>query len=202
MKDSNHRIAVQDHVYPPSEDTFLLLDAIEVAPDESFLEVGCGSGYILVNAATISYRIIGLDCSFEAVKNTKQNLLHNDLYEKAEVFVSDLLKAIAPDSRFDVIAFNPPYLPSDEDRTELDHALVGGIRGTEVTERFLQQAMQHVSPEGRIYTMVSSLSDYGRFERLVENEGFEMTTVQTGVFFFERLSVIGVASSRKSFYKT
>jgi release factor glutamine methyltransferase len=202
MKDNHLKIIVQNHVYPPSEDTFLLLDAIEVSPSESFLEVGCGSGYILANAASISFRAIGLDFSFAAVRNTKQNLLSNNMEENAEVLLSDLLDAFLPNTRFDVIVFNPPYLPSDEDGTGLDHALIGGIRGSEITERFVRQAMQHLSPSGRIYTIVSSLSGHSQLERCIEDAGFEMTTVESGAFFFERLSVIRVTSSRKPFYKS
>ena len=44
-------IDVSADVYNPSDDSYLLLKVVEVSPDESFLDVGTGTGLVAVHAA-------------------------------------------------------------------------------------------------------------------------------------------------------
>jgi len=38
-------------VYPPSEDSILLIRCLDVAPGEKVLEIGCGSGIVSLHCA-------------------------------------------------------------------------------------------------------------------------------------------------------
>jgi len=190
VNDDRPNITVFPGVYPPSEDTYLLLDTIDIRKDDEFLEVGCGAGLITLTAAGITRSIVSVDSSLEAVRNTIENLKRNDLYNDCHVIESDLLGALAPSIKFSVIIFNPPYLPLDDEQTDFDHALVGGKVGTELTQRFVKQAVNHLLSAGRIFVVVSNLADIDSIRRTMIECGFEVEMVSEKSLFFEKIQVL------------
>jgi release factor glutamine methyltransferase len=185
-----HNITVFPGVYPPSEDTYLLLDALEIRPDDTFLEVGCGAGLITLTAAKTTPNVVSVDSSLEAVRNTLENLKRNSLYGKCHIFESDLLGAITPTVKFSLIVFNPPYLPQDDERTDLDHVLIGGFTGTELTQRFIRQAVNHLVIGGRIFVVVSNLADIDSIRNTMIHCGFVVESVSEESLFFEKIQVL------------
>jgi len=177
-------------VYQPSEDTYLLLDAIELGPTDSFLEIGCGSGLLSVAAAKTAETVVATDVSLKAVRNTQENLIRNSLEHRCAVLQSDLLSAIDPDSEFSVIAFNPPYLPKDEYMTDMDGALVGGMVGVEMTERFLREIPPYLQNHASVYVVVSSLADVDRVEAAMLRIGLHVEKLASKKLFFETLQVL------------
>ena len=190
MKEPLFDIQVSSDVYPPSADTYLLLDSVETKPDDVLLEVGCGSGYITVNLCERVKKAVALDISQAAVRNTIQNLERNQLLHQCDVIQSDLLTVFSPQCKFSLIIFNPPYLPRDDFETSLDHALVGGETGIELTERFLENAVRHLESAGRIYVIVTSLSDVERIESIMEEHSLHPKVVGKTSLFFERILVL------------
>jgi release factor glutamine methyltransferase len=190
VDDDRPNIIVFPGVYPPSEDTYLLLDSIDIRLDDKFLEVGCGAGLITLAAAKRTSNIMSIDSSFEAVHNTLENLKRNDLYNNCHVVESDLLGALAPSVKFSLIVFNPPYLPQDVELTDLDHALVGGQTGTELTQRFVKQAVNHLMKGGRIFVVVSTLADIESIRKTMIECGFTIHTVSEESLFFEKIQVL------------
>ncbi len=76
-----------------------------------------------------------------------------------EVVQNDLFSGIR--GTFDLILFNPPYLPTlPEDRIDdwLEYALDGGMSGREVIIRFAEDAGRVLAPGGRILLLISSLT--------------------------------------------
>jgi release factor glutamine methyltransferase len=183
-------IVVFPDVYPPSEDTYLLLDAIDVRADDTFLEVGCGAGLITVVAANQAQSTVSIDSSYVAASNTRENLRRNNQTRNCHVFESDLLAALAPSVRFSLIVFNPPYLPQDHEHTDLDHALVGGEAGTELTQRFIRQAADHLLEGGRIFVVVSNLANIESVKQTMIDCGFKVDTVSEVALFFEKIQVL------------
>ncbi len=195
MRALNIRIRTDPSVYPPSEDTFLLVDALHITEDDTVFEVGCGSGYVAITAATTAKRVYAADISPTAVKNTIDNARLNGVYQRIAVFQSDLLSGVRRDARFDVIAFNPPYLPRDDDVTSLDDALIGGYDGTEIAVKFIRQAAKHISGDGAVYVVASSLGDVDALEREMRQQGLVVVRVAKEKLFFEELYVLrGVPS--------
>ena len=60
---------------------------------------------------------------------------------KIPSITSDLFDKIPKNKKFDIVAFNPPYLPEDkrEDK-ESQLTTTGGKKGNEITLRFLKKA--------------------------------------------------------------
>jgi release factor glutamine methyltransferase len=182
-------IDVFDGVYPPSEDTYLLLDAVEIMPTDILLEVGCGAGLGTVIAASRARLVLAVDISIEAVRNTRKNLQRNRL-EHAEVFQSDLMSAISTRYKFSMILFNPPYLPADEDHIDMDYAHIGGQEGNELTQRLVVEAAHHLLEGGRLFLVVSTLANMGAIERTLEQNGFETECIAEKSLFFERIQIL------------
>lgn len=176
-------------VYPPSGDTYLLLDSIRITSDDEFLEVGCGAGLITLKGAERARSAISIDVSIDAVRNTKENLRRNGLDQNCAVFQSDLLSSIDSSTKFSLIVFNPPYLPVDDMSTNLDHALIGGHTGAEVTQRFIPQAANHLIKGGRVYVVVSTLADSEAIWKTMSDCSLSVEIVSEEPQFFEKIQV-------------
>ena len=183
-------IDVFPDVYPPAEDTFLLLDSIDTKPSDRALEVGSGTGYVALHLCQVVSQVIAIDISFDAVRNTIANVRTNALQNKCTVIQSELLTGLSPGEKFSIIAFNPPYLPEEEGGTSLDHALIGGEVGNELTERFIRQAVEYLLPKGRLYVVVSSLADVESIERVMNSCSLSTDIVGETPLFFEKLQIL------------
>lgn len=149
--DPSLEVEEAEEVYPPSEDTYLLLAALEAPADGSFLEVGTGAGLVALHAARTS-RVVATDVNPQAVRLCRRNALRNGL--ALDVVRTDLFAGLR--GPFDAIAFNPPYLPRAPQDGWLDRAWSGGADGNQVILRFLDAARDHLAPGGRIYLLLSS----------------------------------------------
>ncbi|HEX2694632.1 MAG TPA: methyltransferase, partial [Acidobacteriota bacterium] len=81
---------------------------------------------------------------------------------------SDLFSAFGrPGPRFDLIVSNPPYvgleewtrLPAEVRDREPRRALVGGVRGTEFTEKLVREARRFLKPCGRLVFEIGTGQD-------------------------------------------
>jgi release factor glutamine methyltransferase len=197
MSREHARIVVFEGVYPPSEDSYLLLDSLELQEEDEVLEIGCGSGVITVDCLEQARRVVSVDLSAAAVRNTAENIKRNGLEQVGAVIQADLLAAISEAARFSVIVFNPPYLARDENATDMDAALVGGERGNEVILQFVEEAVRHLVHGGSVYLVMSSLSGPDEVQRFMESLGLVVDIRATLPQFFERLIVIRGTLSHK-----
>jgi len=180
--DEDLNIEIHEGVYAPSDDTFLLLNMIKVDDHDKVLEIGCGSGAISLHCSAQGCDVLSVDKDQRALKNTKMNAEKNDLdiaVKKSHLF-SNIL-----DDDWDIIIFNPPYLPRDEILPQ-DDRWDGGKRGDEIVVRFLEEAEDYLRIEGKLFTCYSSLSPKERIERVVEKR-YEIASVEKRKFFFETL---------------
>ncbi len=186
-------IETDEDVYEPSDDTYLLLDALEkidIDPGFIVLEVGCGTGIVSIALSCWAASVVACDINPHAVDICKKNAARNKA-KNVEVVESDLFSNVS--GRFDLIVFNTPYLPQDSDETvsgEINHAWDGGADGRKVIDKFLSGVSKHLSSSGKVIFLESSLSDYEKSVRYLESIGFEVKIVSRKKLHFEEIVVI------------
>ena len=174
-----------NEIYTPSEDSYLLSEVLKkqipklIAKNKNlrFLEIGSGSGIQIQTALASGIKkslIFSCDINKSAVKKFKSlgfKCIHSDLFSKII-------------GKFDLIIFNPPYLPLDLREPKNSRiATTGGLKGSEITNRFLTQSKKHLAKNGKIFLVSSSLTkgiDFLNFKRKI---------VARKKIFFEELRV-------------
>jgi len=169
-------------IYFPREDSYLLAKQVKkYAKNKSVLDIGTGSG-ILASAALQSgaSAVLASDINKEAVDEVKKQGIQS--------VQSNLFSKIK--GRFDIIVFNPPYLPKDkrEDK-ESARATTGGKKGDEIILRFLKQSKKHLNRKGFILLLTSSLTPKKRIESLIKTLSFSHKALASESLLFEKLHV-------------
>jgi release factor glutamine methyltransferase len=196
-------------VYQPAEDSRLLAAVAgeHVAADDRVLEVGTGSGYVAETVANeTGASVVGSDVNPHACEQAR---------ERGIAAVRADLVSPFRDGTFDAVLFNPPYLPAHDpvdeaadDAPEENHAdppasddgdhsvdwmeraLSGGESGRAVIEPFLDAVGRVLTPDGRVFLLVSSLTDIEAVvDRAAEN-GFSAVALRDESFPFETLTVL------------
>jgi len=145
-------------VYPPREDSFLLLPFAEPGPGTTLAEVGAGSGLASVHAARGGARVVATDLNRTALRGLRESARRDGL--EIEVVRTDLMSGLG---RFDRVLLNPPYLPTGPTARDPDRgtrlALDGGPDGCRVLARFLEDLGRHLAAGASAYVVVSSVQD-------------------------------------------
>jgi len=176
-------IAEDDDVYPPSDDSILLIQSFDVDAHERVLEIGCGSGIVSIHCARDGADVTCVDINPKAVELTDINARSNGVRIKA--IETDVYSNIA--GIFDTIVFNLPYLPVQEDG-ELAKAWSGGEDGLGPLPRLLEGAPDHLDVNGRIIVVVSSLMDQNGLSEVLKD--YHVNVLSELPLFFERLKVL------------
>ncbi|MDW5563988.1 MAG: HemK2/MTQ2 family protein methyltransferase [Methanomassiliicoccus sp.] len=171
-----------EDVYPPMEDTFLLLGEVEIAPGTRALEMGCGTGLISCHLAAEGAVLTAADVNPRAVECTRANLGRNNL--PGEVVESDLFSEVA--GTFDLMVFNPPYLSVEEEGL-LERAWAGGKEGVDVLVPFLEGARPRLRPGGRIVLLLSSEMERPALDKTLNS--FTRRRLGSRRYFYEELWV-------------
>lgn len=174
-------------VYEPSEDSFLLAENVEVAEGSSVLDLGTGSGIQGISAAEKgAARVVCTDVDENALKNAEENAKKAGFAERFEFRQGSLFDCVKRGEKFDVIVFNPPYMPSGKKRfVDLD----GGKKGREVLDRFLAEFPRHLKENGECFFVQSSLNGEKETAIALKSQGFECRAVARKRIFFEELAV-------------
>jgi release factor glutamine methyltransferase len=169
--------------YEPREDSFLMLEALAESSLHGLriLDMGTGSGILAVYCARRGADVTASDIDIEAIRALQ--LTSDNMGISIKLVTCDLFSEIP--ERFDIVVFNPPYLPSS---TIGDRATDGGKHGTEVISRFLDELTQHLVGNGRGMLVVSSLNDPEHL--MMRHPGLSFRTVRERSLFFERLFVL------------
>lgn len=189
-------LEVPDTVYYPEEDSLLLLETVEKSDlkRKIFLEVGCGSGLISIVMAKKGCDVTATDIDKNAVLATKKNAERNGV--RVIVKQSDLLSSVK--EKFDLIVFNPPYLPEDENDSHLGDVkvqLIGGATGREVIERFLKQANSCLNESGKILLLISSLTGEKEITKMCKKYGYGASAIKRKKIPWEELMVLELVQS-------
>ncbi len=177
-------------VYKPCDDSFILGEAIaaEVRKGEKVLDMGTGAGIQAMIAASKGGEVTAVDINNKAIECLRYNAELNKL--EIRIIKSNMFSEI--NYSFDLIVFNPPYLPEDEmdPEDELTLAWDGGKDGRDVVDRFLEQFESHLNREGRVLLIQSSLNGLDSTMKKFKELGFKPEIILQKNFFFEKLYVI------------
>lgn len=173
-----------DDVYDPGEDSYLLVEAAlkEVRQGEKVLEIGTGSGVVSFFLSDTA-EVVATDINPFACLNARLN--------GVQVIRTDLFDGVC--GTFDVVIFNPPYLPTpDEDRLDswLNRAFDGGPDGRREIDRFLAKIHEILPAGGRVLTVFSSLTGISQVMDTFRQHGFSAEIVGSEKVSFELLIVL------------
>ncbi len=172
-------------VYEAAEDSLLLAKHVrEYAKNaEKILDMGTGSGIQAETArkANRKAEIDAADINEKAVQKLKKKKL------KINAFVSDLFSNVK--EKYDLIIFNPPYLPDDEKEDFNSEKWSGGKEGIEITLKFLRQAKAHLEEDGKILLVYSTLANPEKLIKEANKLGYDIRNLDSEEFFYEKIYV-------------
>jgi SAM-dependent methyltransferase len=166
----------KDYVYL-GEESFELLKQIEECPDgldgfqnASVLDLGCGSGALLLQVASCVAQGLGMDLSQKAVRWAQASALAQDfghLQFRAASIGSPEAETVVQGKEWNAAIMNPPFaIPTEtESRPHRD----GGALGIELPLLFLQYAARHLVSDGEVFSLITNPIVQGRpafFDRL------------------------------------
>lgn len=190
-------LIIPDSVYEPAEDSFLLAKyAATLAGNLKgrILEIGCGSGIVSLAAARADKKneVIGVDINPQAVECSVRNAKKNKI-PNVRFMESNLFGAVKKTDKFDLILFNPPYLPtatSEKLHGAINAAFDGGRGGRKVLDEFLKEFGKHLKPNGTLLLVQSSLNNLEKTKRALAKKKFTVEILETQSFFFEKLYLL------------
>ena len=206
-------MAIPEQVYSPHDDTDLLSEFIlewiskfEITKENlsmkpiRVLEIGYGPG-------TISLIIIfhflkkkknffhaGTEISPLAVETANYNAKLNNLENYVHFLEGNLFDPLNTNELnepYDLILFNPPYLPSEPDiidesnRQLIDLAWDGGLSGNEVLLEFINYLSLYLKKKGEIFFITSSLVDQETIQHALEIQNLKILEQKSQHIFFE-----------------
>ncbi|MFA6023408.1 MAG: HemK2/MTQ2 family protein methyltransferase [Candidatus Pacearchaeota archaeon] len=175
--------------YEPAEDSHFLgeivsnyLKKLSIIEKSKFhvLDLGTGSGIqseISVENGINKDNILAVDINPHAIqvaKNLGLKTLNSNLFEQIK-------------NKFDLIIFNPPYLPEHQFDDKPD--TTGGKKGDETIVRFIKQLKPHLAKKGVCFLLTSSYTPEKRWKIEAKKQKLKIQKVATKPVFYEELFV-------------
>jgi len=205
-----------ENVYYPSDDTFLLIDyfknninenyfdGINVDDIDYILDIGTGTGIIAINfqifkgkSNNFHPKIVASDIFEDSIVCAKKNEVLNNFHNEILFLQSDLFESFPNSlkSSFNIIVFNPPYLPSSPlitDKKKIDHSWDGGgLKGYETLIEFIKQVRSFLNLQKPhyIYYISSSRTNLEELNKNLDELKFKNEIVGKKHIFFEDILI-------------
>ncbi len=177
-------------IYQPEEDSYLLQETIleylkknHLKKSITILDMGSGSGIQILTCKDKGFKnIIAADINKEAVGHLKSLVI--------KAIQSNLFSNLK-NKKFDLIIFNPPYLPEDKrEPKDSKTNTTAGKKGYEIIIKFLKQAKQHLKNKNSLILLLfSSLSRPKIILKKAKDFGYNFQLLNKQRLFFEELFV-------------
>jgi len=185
---------VTPEVLDPRPETETLVEAALAAPFDRVLDLGTGSGCILISllAERPAATGVGTDISPAAVLVAGENAVAHGVADRIVLPLSDWYEDIG--GRFDLIVSNPPYIAASE-MADLapevrDHeprlALTDGADGLTAYRAIAAGSMDHLTPGGRLLVEIGPAQG-AAVSRLFRAAGLEEIRVRPDLDGRDRL---------------
>jgi len=196
--------------YKPSDDSILLLNSsLKILKDLNrknlnILEVGVGSGFVISNIAKKYPKnyFYGTDINKYALEKTKEefkkvNKNNKSINSQKIKITLKNCNLIGFRKKFDIIIFNPPYLPLEDNEIleDLDlesKALYGGKKGNEITIEFLNKLERYLNIDGIALIILSTLSKPEEVFSYLKNNLYNYEILGKKKLAFEELLVVKI----------
>ncbi|MEQ8424447.1 MAG: methyltransferase [Cyclobacteriaceae bacterium] len=154
--------------------TKILLDYLSglELKDQTFLEIGSGTGVISVCAALRKAKVTAIDISPAAVENTFLNQINNKV--EFTVLKSDLFEKL-DSAQFDWVVINPPYYPSKA-QSDADYAWYCG-EGHEYFHKLFSQLRQFIHAQSQVLIVLSEVCDLDTIFSIGRINSFEFDKI-------------------------
>lgn len=178
-------------IYTPAEDSFLLSTCLKKYLSSKnknlkILDMGSGSGIQAQTCRKSGFsNILCADINKYTVKKLKkQNFkaVHSNLFSNIK-------------QKFDLIIFNPPYLP--EHRYDKKPDTTAGKKGNEIIINFLKQAANHLNSNATILLLFSSASQPNLIKQKAKELNYSCELIKKKNLFFEKLFVYKTKKKKK-----
>ena len=203
-----------ENVYAPSDDTYLLIDyfkrnftqnyfdGIPLNTIKNVLDLGTGTGIIAILFQFLKIynpifnpKIHASDILDKAIDCAKENEALNNIKNQIKFLQSNLFGSFPATlhDKFNIIVFNPPYLPSshlikeENNKRKIDSSWDGGLKGYEHLIEFLTKARPFLNTEEDhyIYCITSSRTNLIELHDKIRILGFKIDVVDKKHIFFE-----------------
>lgn len=189
----------KNKVYEPREDSFFLRDEIKnyayknqeweknrknsekAKKSVRALDMGTGSGILAEEAAKYCDEVLAVDINPGVIEHCRLKIKNSNISFR----LSNLFLNVR--GKFDLIIFNPPYLPNHPKLKDI--ALDGGKKGYELVQRFIEEASDYLTPNGKILLLISSFTKKASVERIMKKNNFNFEILGEKNFDFEKLYV-------------
>jgi len=180
-------------IYLPLEDSYLLSETLKEYLTKAknkiknkslkILDMGSGSGIQAQTCKGLGFKnILCADVDKEVIEHLKS--------ENLNTIQSNLFSNIKKSEKFDLIIFNPPYLPEDKrEPQDSRNATTGGKKGYEIIIKFLNQAKSHLNKDAKILLLFSSFSQPKIILKKAKDLGYNFKALSSKKLFFEELFV-------------
>lgn len=179
----NAIVDLPEQTYAPNEDSFLMLEVLSKFDlrGSKVLDLGTGSG------------ILGLYCAKRGAHLTVTDI-HSTILDgvssaakklgvELKMIKSDMFLAV--EGKYNLVLFNPPYLPSIGFN---DNTTDGGHQGRRFINKFFEGLEVHLERGGSALILVSSLNNPQSIIR--EHPEYSITIAGRRALFFEELQVL------------
>lgn len=151
------------------KDTLALARFAGKVSGRNVLDVGTGTGFVAIYLASLGKKVQAADISKTSIKSAAQNARVNK--SNLRLYESDLFKNIS--GTYDIITFNPPIATSSSTQTVVlieklksilpksdllfkIGAIFFGNQRRAIIKKFLRDAQEHLSKNGKIIILVAS----------------------------------------------
>ena len=177
-------------VYEPSDDTYLLCDALlqdlpsilALAPTLC-CEIGTGSGAVITYLQQLlkehqwSAAYLASDLNPEACSTAAKTAKINDF--KVDILHMNFIDGLL-DRRIDVLIFNPPYVPTPNEEVAGNGIVIswaGGEDGRVVIDKFVHQLDSMLSAKGVLYLILVKDNKPAEVRNILRRLGFQSEVV-------------------------
>ncbi|MGB9635035.1 MAG: HemK2/MTQ2 family protein methyltransferase [Candidatus Micrarchaeia archaeon] len=167
------------YIYEPADDSYLLADELKNRKCKRFLDMGTGNG-IQANCIGNADEIVCVDINPQAVESAKTNVKR----ENVKFIISDLFTGV--EGKFDLIAFNTPYLDDSEPR---DICWTHIQNGEDIIMKFLNTARNNLAENGSILMVISDRG-YEKYKRYALGCGYSWNVIRERQLFFEKIYLV------------